>query len=255
MPIRDLMKITFVLSLLLTLPGLAQADAGHKDSLQTVDGYQVELVFAAGQPQTGSNELAVKLHDPHGQPLTEALVEVIISRPDSTSHNEAAVNNHAQTQEHNAAEADAASIHQGEGMEHAMPEANGHTDVEEANHAEVLTAPPHSGEHDEVSAAGSHETEGEGHHGEAESVVAQLLAAPVDGQYQGHVDFADTGAWLVKVNFVAGGEAREANFVVEAARNVTTWWVISGFVGANVLVIGTAAILKRKSVNTRRGIR
>lgn len=249
MPIRYLIKIAFVLSLLLPLPGLAQANAGHEDSIQTVDGYQVELVFAAGQPQTGSNELAIKLHDPHGQPLTEAVVEVTISRPDSTSHADTAVDNSVQGQEHNVTEADAASEHQGEGMEHAMPEDGVHTD------AEVLTTAPHSGEHGEVSTSNSHEVEGGGHHGEAENVVAQLLAAPVDGHYQGHVDFADTGAWLVKVNFVANGEAREADFVVEAARNATMWWVISGFVGANVLVMGTAAVLKRKSVNTRRGIR
>jgi hypothetical protein len=239
MPIRDLIKITFVLSLLLTFPGLAQADAENEGARQKVDGYQVDLVFTAGQPQTGSNELAIKLHDPHGQPLNEAVVNVTIARPDSTSH----------------AEADAAGHQEGAAMEHAMPEATGHGDVDETNHDETPISDPHSSEPSEASSADSHEAGGGGHHGEAETVVAQLMATPAAGHYQGHVDFADTGAWLVKVNFVANGEAREANFVVEAARNSATWWVLSSFLGANALVIATAAVLKRKSVETRRGVK
>jgi|GEM_PF-6202703 len=254
MPIPNLIKLTFVLSLLLIFPSLAQADADRKGSLQTVDGYQVELVFAVGQPQTGSNELTVKLQDPHGQPLTEALVNVTIARPEPDSHDDAVVDNH-QTKEHNTTDADAVDHHEGEAGDHTTTSETDHTDPDKANHTEALTVDPHSDEHSETGSADSHETEGGEHHGEAENVVAQLMAAPAAGHYQGYIDFADTGAWLVKVNFVADGKAREANFVVEAARNATTWWVISGFVGANVLVIGTAAVLKQKSVNTRRGIR
>jgi hypothetical protein len=90
-----------------------------------------------------------------------------------------------------------------------------------------------------------------GHHDEAENLVAQLTAGPAAGHYVGQVEFTDMGAWLVNVNFVVGDEAKEANFVVEATRSASTWWVINGFLGVNSVVIVAAALLKRKAAETR----
>lgn len=255
MPQRDLIKIIFVLFLLLTFPSFALADVGSEGFKQEIDGYQVELVFAAGQAHLGSNELAIKLHNAHGQPLNDAVVKVSIVRPDPTLQAEPPVEAHDPDPMDHAAEANAAG-HSEEvnAGDHAMMADVVHSDeIEEPAHQETVPSEASPDDHIAASADISHEAEGEGHHGEAENMVAQLIAAPAAGHYQGHVDFTDTGAWLVKVNFVADGEAKEANFIVEAARNASTWWIISGFGGLNALVIVVAAVLKRNPVETRKG--
>lgn len=68
--------LPLVLALSITNPVLADAgEVPHEE--KTVDGYKVELSFAEGEVQFGHNKLHVKISDPQGQLVTNAVVTVI----------------------------------------------------------------------------------------------------------------------------------------------------------------------------------
>jgi hypothetical protein len=239
-----LIKVTVVLLFLFIFPNLSQADHGREDLTQAIDGYQVELMFAAGQPQTGSNELAIQLHNPHGQPLANAIVTVSVARPepvDTRPHQEADGDEHDQRQmsDPHGAEANehgqiaAPEAHRSEHVEpgHNNPASNDHAQMDSTDHAE----PAH----------------GNSAHGELAEVA--LLASPTAGEYTGQVNFSDTGQWHLKVHFEVEGETKEAAFIVETTQNTSRWLVISGFLGLNALVILAAALTKRNYANTQKG--
>lgn len=78
---RILSKISLlsaVLLLLLAAPMTALADGGGDGTLtQTADGYQVTLVFE--EPvASGENKMHVQVADAHGQPVSNALIEVAV---------------------------------------------------------------------------------------------------------------------------------------------------------------------------------
>jgi hypothetical protein len=273
---KSLVKLGLMLLFFFTFPVSILADSGDKGFKQTVGDYEVELVFPAGQPQTGRNEVVIELFDRHGQPLEPTAVTVDIVRPDSTSvdahvetdspHQPPGSNSHqagesdphpVKADPHAAEPADdhldAEAGHQA-AHDHAAPETNidrhggaGHGEVEAATHDDVAATKSAQAGHDESSAGG-------GHH--AETGPATLTAGPQAGEYTGQLEFADTGAWLVTVNFEAAGDVKEATFTVEAARNGSVWLVINSFMAVNALVIAAAAVTKKFSIQTktRKGI-
>ena len=266
---QELIKVTVVVLLFLLLPDLTRAGSGSEGLTQVIDEYQVELVFPTGQPQTGSNEFAIKLHHPHGQPLADAVVKVTVSRPEPVGallHQEANEDSPQQVLLSDPHETDT-----GKHGQAAAPEANEHDEPEHhnaglENHAQVGSgghgemAAPEAGRHDEPephnASVDDHDQANSGGHGEmahGEPAEVALVASPTTGEYTGQVSFSDTGQWLLKVNFMANGEVKETTFVVEAAQNASRWLAINGFLGLNALVILAAAITKRKYVNTKKG--
>jgi hypothetical protein len=244
----SLSKPIVVLLLLLTFPG--QILAGSEGYKQEVDGYHVELVFATEQPQTGSNELAIKLHDPHGQPLNGAIVQVSVAQPASAPPGEAIIDDHNPIQVNDHDEASAAGNHAAEMGHQTMLDEAYHSPTDADTHDQTSA---HEANPDSHTESGSLDSGGSeiGHHGEAENSATQLTAGPAVGHYTGQVDFVDMGAWLVTVNFAVEDDVKEANFVVEAIRNTSHRWVINGFLGINAMAIVVAALMKRKPVETR----
>ena len=57
----------------------AQADGGAEGLTQTINGYQVALVFAK-DPAVGENQIHVQIHDAMDRPVSAATVEVTLAR-------------------------------------------------------------------------------------------------------------------------------------------------------------------------------
>ena len=75
------------LFLLLAPVGQARADAGPDHTHIMVDGYSADLVFLNGSAKVGPNPVAVRIHNPAGQPLGHAtvLVNPVAAHPSGAS--------------------------------------------------------------------------------------------------------------------------------------------------------------------------
>jgi hypothetical protein len=164
--------------------------------------------------------------------------------------------NQAQADSHPSIDpAEADNHHPAVTTEHNMDEMADHND-EMAEHAGTDLADPaeaHLDEHAPAPTSDSLPTEaasGHGGHsgGHGAPAVAELAADPTPGEYHGQVNFAEEGHWLVKVNFLVQGQAREVEFIVDVVERGPNWYVLGGFAAVNTLVIATAAVLKQKAV-------
>jgi hypothetical protein len=239
---QNIVRLTLILFFLVTFPNMALADDGEKGLQKEDNGYQIELVFTTGQAQTGSNELAIKLHDLAGNPLSDATVKVSVASPESaymdsiagmTDYGEDGITEHGE---------DNMTAHSEDGMaDHGEDALGDHTETaaSEAGSAETDHSGANVEEHSQLEAGGH------GGHGE-ENVAVILTNRPQTGEYTGRVEFSDTGTWLVKVNLEVAGQVKEADFVVEVGQNASKLLVLNGFLGINALIVTTAAITKRK---------
>ncbi|MCH3962728.1 MAG: FixH family protein [Clostridium sp.] len=66
------------------------------------------------------------------------------------------------------------------------------------------------------------------------------------GEYTGALNFSDKGDWTIKTNFTAEGQEKMADFDIKVVSSGPNWFVIGGFLGAVVLIIIIAGILKNK---------
>lgn len=67
-----------LIGMLALVPLPAQADGGDDGFMQTVNGYQVGLVFAEA-PTVGENQIHIQIHDAMDMPVHDASVEVILA--------------------------------------------------------------------------------------------------------------------------------------------------------------------------------
>jgi hypothetical protein len=89
---------------------------------------------------------------------------------------------------------------------------------------------------------------GGGHSGgHDEPALAELVAGPTPGEYQGQVNFTAEGRWLVKVNFTAQGHTKEVEFAIDVVKRGPNWYVLGGFLSVNMLVVTTAAVMKYRT--------
>jgi hypothetical protein len=122
---------------------------------------------------------------------------------------------------------------------HAAEDA-GHADT----HSEARASDPNSDAH------------ADDHAGEAHShapVAVRLEPGAEAGAYQGWLFFYEPGRSTVTIAFELLGEMRAVTFDVAVVRAHPRALVLGGFAAINVLVIITAAVLKRRRAPDRRG--
>ncbi|MBV4416500.1 FixH family protein [Clostridium tyrobutyricum] len=66
------------------------------------------------------------------------------------------------------------------------------------------------------------------------------------GEYTGTINFSDKGNWTLKISFTSKNQEKMANFDVKVINPGPNWFIIGGFLGAVVLIIIIAGILKNK---------
>jgi hypothetical protein len=239
--------------LALFLVGPAPALARGKPLQQTVDGYTLTLVPPAQGLVTGQNTIAVTLQDAQGNTPAATLSAALLAfSPAAEGHGgtgaaaddhgandaHATVDDHAAADDHVAAD----GTHEGSGHE-AMPGMADMPDMPEMSAADG---------HEDAAAASA---EAEHNHDAAGALEGQgIAAAPValaaasDGDiYQGTLSFDKPGTWTISVVFVIDGQEHGAIFVLPIAQSRPRWLVLGGFALVNALVVGSAAVIKRRT--------
>lgn len=77
-------------------------------------------------------------------------------------------------------------------------------------------------------------------------MAVELKPGHEKGEYEGKVNFSDKGKWKVKTDFTVNNVEKMADFDVDVASSGPNLFVVGGFLGAIVLIIAFAAIMKNK---------
>jgi hypothetical protein len=77
-----------------------------------------------------------------------------------------------------------------------------------------------------------------------------LTAEETPGDYSAKVTFSDPGPWKVKLTVTAGGVEDAQTFDLQVVKSGPNWVVIGGFLGAILLIVVAAAMVKSRSKRT-----
>lgn len=81
-------------------------------------------------------------------------------------------------------------------------------------------------------------------------MMIDLKAGTNAGEYTGAADFKAVGKWIINAKFDVQGQAKTVDFDFEVQDAGPNWLLLGGFTGAMVLIIGAAAINKKRSKKT-----
>lgn len=79
---------------------------------------------------------------------------------------------------------------------------------------------------------------------------AEMEAGHNIGEYEGEIELAEAGHWMVKVVFLIQSHERVAEFTVEVAGAPRGWVILGAFLGINIGIITVAVIIGKKRFNT-----
>ncbi|WP_058953799.1 FixH family protein [Clostridium tyrobutyricum] len=76
--------------------------------------------------------------------------------------------------------------------------------------------------------------------------AVNFKSADQKGEYTGTINFSDKGNWTLKTSFTSKNQEKMADFNVKVINPGPNWFIIGGFLGAVILIIIIAGILKNK---------
>jgi len=80
--------------------------------------------------------------------------------------------------------------------------------------------------------------------------VIDLIAGGNPGDYSAKVTFSDPGPWKIKLTFTASGVEDAQTFDLRVVKSGPNWVIIGGFLGAILLIIIAAVLVKSRSKRT-----
>lgn len=239
---RKLARTTFLLStiillILLSLPVAALADGGGEENelTQTINGYEVTLVFE--NPATiGENQIHIRVSDAQHTPIANADVEVSVVKGEA-EHGEAepADQHDEPTDQHD----EPAAMPGMEGMSEQPASMPGMSDAPE----QPAAMPGMEGMSEQPVEASSEA------HDEMEMVA--LEAGHESGEYAGEIHIEGDGAWVVRVHLTIQGEQMEVEFPLSIVSRRYGAGILAGFFVVNATIIGTALVLKSKKASAK----
>ena len=208
--------------LVLMLPGAALA-SGNADEGTTVKvgGYQVSLGFSEAA-KAGENPVHVQILDGMGMPVSGAQVEISAMPVEDTQQHQQAMQNGAP----------AMGGMPGMDAATATPAAAGMAGMSGMGKA---STPAGAATLEPVASV--------------ETVTAALQPADMAGEYAGVILFPAAGHWMLNVHLSLNGQALDAGFPLDVAGNSAGMVILGSFAGLNVVLIGAAAVTKRKPVS------
>ena len=81
-----------------------------------------------------------------------------------------------------------------------------------------------------------------------QTMKADMMAGKVIGDYEGDLNLDEAGHWMITVNSMLNQKLMTVEFTQEVPKSGPNWAVLSMFFGAIVVIIGVAAIARRKRV-------
>ena len=216
---KTLLLSTIILLITLALPVAALADGGEdgNEFTQTVNGYQVTLVFAK-PAAVGENQIHVRVSDAHNMPIPDADVELSVVKSES-GQPEAAASAHGEP-------ADMPGMDM---PEHApQPPSTGHDTMADMPGMDTPAEAPASA-HDEM-------------------LMTTLEAGHESGEYSGKIAI-ETPDCILRVHLTVQGELTEVDFPLSIVQTQNGSGILLGFFAVNVAIVAAAFILKPKPVS------
>jgi hypothetical protein len=215
--------------LALLLPGTVLADGGDGTTV-TVGGYQVSLVFAE-TVKADENPFHILIHDAMGMPVSNAQVEIsAMPVKDSPQHQENMENS-----------APAKGALEGMNSTPTAAASSGMSGMSGMAGMEVAPTTVPINEMPEMADETDHLNE---------TIKVLLVSGEEAGEYSGEITFPQAGHWMMTTHFLINGETFDADFPVEVTGSSSAGFLLAGFAGLNMVIIGTAAITKRKLISS-----
>lgn len=204
---RNFLSALALVMLVFVLPFSVQADGGEDAFTQTINGYQVALIFAE-KPTIGENKIQVQVQDAMAMPVRDARVEVSLALVGEDSHVVAQ---------------EPSSHNNMPGMAEHASEAPEHDDIPDASESANVHGTATHGEIQTIQLEPSHHEEGE---------------------YAGGIHIESSGDWIVTVHLTVEDETMEVGFPLmlnSGARN----GILASFLSVNILILIVAGLLRK----------
>ncbi len=200
---------------LLAVPVGVQADGGTDENglTQTVDGYEVTLVFEK-PAAVGENQIRVFVKDAMHMPVAQADLEVSLAEAEAE---------HVEAEDEHAEEPPTAEAETMSGM----------SDMSAQPTAEIGTMSSMSeqpAEHDQMG-------------------MVALAAGHENGEYEGQIAIESDGDQTIRVHLTVDGKLTEVDFPLHVAKSNTGAIVLGSFFAVNIALIAAAIVMKPKPVS------
>jgi hypothetical protein len=224
---KTLLLLTIFLLILLALPISALADDGEDGNkfTQTVNGYQVVLVFDEPAAVVGENQIHIRVNNSQNMPVPNANVGVSVVKSEM---------DHTQAEAHSSTEGQMADMPGMAGMQHD-PEPQS---AEQGEMAADMPSMDMSGASAE-SPSSAHD----------EMAMTSLEAGLEGGEYTGKIAIETPGHCIVRVHLIIDGKLTEVNFPMSIAQSQNGSGILLGFFAVNVAIVAVAIVLKPKPLS------
>ncbi len=217
---KALLLSTIILLIVLALPVAALADGGEEGNefTQTVNGYQVTLVFA--KPATvGENQIHIRVSDAYSMPISNADVGVSVVKSET---------GHAEAETHTSADGQMADM-----PEHAPePPSTGHDMADMPGmDMSATSAETTSSTHDEMN-------------------MTTLESGHESGEYAGEIAIESPGNYIIRAHLTIQGELTEVDFPLNIVQPQNGSGIMLSFFAVNVAILVAAVILKPKPISS-----
>jgi hypothetical protein len=220
-----LFTVVLLLTLALPISALADGGTGGKELTQTVNGYQVTLVFE--KPAfVGENQIRVLVKDAMNMPVSQADLEVSVVEAEAK---------HVETEP--TAETGTMS-----GMD-VQPTAVAGTmsGMSAQPTTEVGTMSAIS---PEIGTMTSNEPAGHDQMG-----MVALTAGHESGEYEGQVSIESDGDQVIRVHLTVAGKLMEVDFPLHVAKSNAGSIVLGSFFVINLTLIAAGVVMKSKTLS------
>lgn len=226
-----LFTVVLLLALALPISALADGGTGGNEFTQTVNGYQVTLVFEK-PASVGENQIHVVVKDGQNMPVSQADLEVSLVEAQA-EHVEAQPIVEVGTMSGMAAQP-TAKVGTMSGMS-VQPTA-------EVGTMSGMAAQP-------TVEIGTMTSTAEQPTGHDQMGMVALTAGHESGEYEGQVSIESDGDQILRVHLTVAGKLMEVDFPVHVAKSKTGAIVLSSFFAVDIVLIAAAVVMKRKSVS------
>ena len=222
---KSLLPIILLIALL-ALPVGVRADGGTDENgmTQTVDGYEVTLVFEK-PAAVGENQIRVFVKDAMNMPVSQADLEVSLVEAEAE---------HVEAEDEHAEEQPTAEAETMSGM----------SDMSAQPTAEIGTMSSMSPAAEGEMAVMSAEPAGHDQMG-----MVALAAGHETGEYEGEIAIVSDGDQIIRIHLTVNGKLMEVNFPLHVAKSNTGAIVLGSFFAVNIALIAAAIVMKPKSVS------
>ncbi len=229
---KSLLLSTAIILALFSLPVAVLAGTGIGTNVltQTINGYQVSLVFEK-TPPVGENRNQIAVKDAMGMPVSQADLEVSV------------IEAQAEHVDVPTPSSEAGTMFGMSVVDVAKPTPKAGT-MSDMNGMDVAQPTPEAGIMSGMSGMDVPESAGHDQMG-----MVALVAGHESGQYEGLIAIESDGELTMRVHLTVAGKLMEVDVPIHVAKLNTGVIVLGSFLAVNVALIAAAVVMKPKPVS------